>query len=631
MLRMLTRSRVRLAVRLKEKHLRLEDYGLRCTSWAAEMLKYKCEVSVLRRMSEQDADIGLSFLRVLSKNITWQKVANIGKSDVTTDDLVTAFVSLENVLSTCEYSDYRRYRASAHLRKWIRDYAIHAEIPKADLLTRMYRTRFVSTCCPKAMISEWTDLDAPIPQPIGAISFQNARDLKRLQNEKVATTLSKIEACAAKQLHETSEVGMRLNQLEEELPEIGAALYSAYTKFALNPPKSGPANTWVMERPLLEVVSAWTGIWSTAKKTGIAFVHCPRSKEVAEFLAARLAIPARCSSPHQMILYPELGNQMVALACLILIQRHTGWNASAVLELRHGRFNLSDQPVMIQGFKGKTGEVTPPVEVSDREQSVLAALTFLDQRLHKLKELGWVSREETSLWINGTFARGKAAPREYQSWNQTLKVFQAKFSLPSFSLDQLRTEVLVSEMAGGGLDAAMRMGGHTSISTTATYLDQLMLMLTNSAVLLEFERRLEANVRYLGMTTAGRAAEPLDQANDLLYPVGDGSSCTNPARPPLEDYLSGGSCSARNCHSGDGCPNRRIRLDENRLEELIRTEAYYRREWRVLLDENPDEFDRYHLPAALFSVGLIHIVERSAHRGRLKSVRQKVESAHGQA
>jgi hypothetical protein len=130
----------------------------------------------------------------------------------------------------------------------------------------------------------------------------------------------------------------------------------------------------------------------------------------------------------------------------------------------------------------------------------------------------------------------------------------------------------------------------------------------NSAINLEFERRLDASIRYL--------VKEKDVKPRALHavPIGDGASCSNSSDPPDEAWASFGVCNAKNCHSGNGCVNRVLEVNTARIEEVMKTKAFYERNWRRLINENHAAFQKYHLPAMIFNVAFYGALKRGPYR-----------------
>jgi hypothetical protein len=301
----------------------------------------------------------------------------------------------------------------------------------------------------------------------------------------------------------------------------------------------------------------------------------------------------------------HFGSYATRIASQILLAEHTGWNGSSIVSLNERCISGASPPLEIQSFKSKTDDHTPISVVEANDVGALRALNHLQDRLSWLKKLRLVSVEEIRYWINhGPLLKGHKPPTEYVSFAADLTKFQKRYGLPSFSINQIRKQVLAKiSVETGGLDAARRKAGHGSIRITGGYLDQLLLQRMNSSINLEYQKKLEASIVYeVELTSAGRERE---QGKSLFFPIGDGATCANPADPPELSYLSAGICTAKNCHVDGGCRNRELRVTNSRIEEAIRTEIYYVDNWERLLSENPDRFYEYALPAMLFSIAFL--------------------------
>jgi hypothetical protein len=319
----------------------------------------------------------------------------------------------------------------------------------------------------------------------------------------------------------------------------------------------------------------------------------------------------------------QFGTFLTVVAAAVLLQIHTGWNFSSVLALEQDCIKRIDGNVEIQSFKERTSDFTPISLVTAKDTHALMAIEFLETRLDEMKRFGLVLPSEKRLWLNANRARFKR-PEGFHGWGDALKKLQTKHDLPLFSFEQLRVQVLAAAAtARGGLEAARHMAGHASISTTAHYLDQLILHRLNSSINLEFQARLErsAEIRMSDDWTPG-----MRSSEDLLYAIGDGSSCQNPYEPPDATQLQGGICSAKRCHAEGGCANRRLVIDADRIEEALRTSRFYEENWKRLLLENEGSFNQVHLPSFLFNIALLGVVERSPYRHVVRKIRERVDA-----
>jgi len=112
----------------------------------------------------------------------------------------------------------------------------------------------------------------------------------------------------------------------------------------------------------------------------------------------------------------------------------------------------------------------------------------------------------------------------------------------------------------------------------------------------------------------------------MLYPVGDGTACSDPAAPPFDDYLVGGICDAKRCHAGDGCPNNKVHVDRDAVEAALRLNIYYRSNWARLCASNPEAFAAYHLPSILFNGALIAVLEGGLYSSTVREIRRALKA-----
>ena len=215
----------------------------------------------------------------------------------------------------------------------------------------------------------------------------------------------------------------------------------------------------------------------------------------------------------------------VLLACALLLSIHTGWNFSSVVDLDRAGINEADGDYWLQSIKTRTHDETPVVLVKQSEPGVARAISLLCDRLALLKQRGWVNHDERRLWL--TFRTIYAgAPQNLINWGTARHAFIKRHGLTNFSPDQIRVQKLAQIATGpGGIGLAQIAAGHKAISTTMEYVQKLLVERRNSSILLEFERRFDATVRYLIDEKSVDAKQRL-----IAYPIGDGSSCSESPR-----------------------------------------------------------------------------------------------------
>jgi hypothetical protein len=279
-----------------------------------------------------------------------------------------------------------------------------------------------------------------------------------------------------------------------------------------------------------------------------------------------------------------------------------------------------DRGVLIQGFKTRTGDHTPIAHIAPSDAAAIWAIRFLVRRLDALQKYGFVPPGSKSLWLGSRYS--KDGPRLFIASN-ALHSFQKRHRLPQFSFDQIRPEVIAASVVNGEIENGRRIAGHVGISTTGHYLDQLLLNRLNSAINLEFQKRLERSVRWNIREESSQEVSPalLD-----LAPIGDGASCRDPQHPPVAAWFDNTGCKAQDCHRGNGCPNREILIDADRIREIALTTRYYRKSWKELAEENWERFEKQHLPALIFNTTLKSIVRRGPYGFLFRTIEGEINA-----
>lgn len=605
----------------KETELDLSGSQLSSSCWVLKSVEAAADRSLLEPVQEYVPRKYEQVILGLATDTEWLRAARCSPDKLTVDKVVDAMRRVDTFVATSGGTTASKSQLSYHLRRLLKDFATAANVPRMARLNVMYRTPHRS---PKRsgrkMIS-----DAPSPgsensHPIGAIPFSSAEDLRAKTQAKIASTLSLIEAAATSELDEHATRSALLDRLLGPI-EVEPGLLSRIERLCSDPAVKAPPS-WLgnVARPTLAAAYHRLCCQALTSSSGGRFhITCHRGKEVSRWLTAQGYEVGYADLGYNM-LGSRLLDQQTLQACLVILQKHTGWNVNAVLELRDTGIEANVKAgYVIQGYKSRIGEDTPYVEILPSDEAPRRAIELLLGRLAALRQLGWIPAGEGRLWLNGRYAKGGRL-QPYVGWGATLKSFIQKHRLPNFSAEQLRVEVLgFRGVEKGGLEAARHTAGHARLATTASYLDQILLQRTNSAYSMEFERRLEDSVRF----RMGADFE-FDASNDLLYPIGDGTSCSDPRNPPDPAFLDRAICFGNECHKNGGCANRRLIFNEGRIEEVFRTKNFYEENWRDLHNGNRDQFVALHLPAMLVNLALVQILEKSAYRHIVKQIQRGV-------
>jgi hypothetical protein len=332
-----------------------------------------------------------------------------------------------------------------------------------------------------------------------------------------------------------------------------------------------------------------------------------KSRELLNSVQAAI-LPGQ-TSRHVFNSIYRLSNIELEVLMLLLLCR-TGWNRDSLLSLTtEGITRRDDGSYHIQGFKNKTSDYTPPVIINKSEKYEISAIRLLLWNRARLVRLGFIKRNNTGLWNGWTKPRGELLAFPSNLYNAPSE-FCARHSIPKFIAEQIRTQVLnINNYERRNIEDTRRIAGHSSISATAHYLDQVINYDINSSINLDFQKKLEAKIKFnLKKRLSAHSA-----LSTTLIPIGDGSMCKDPAAPPDRELNTERLCPALSCHKGDGCVNRVILIDFDRAEEIIRTKRYYRDNWKRLYSENQANFEINIASKMLFNCVIYDYIKSSAH------------------
>lgn len=93
--------------------------------------------------------------------------------------------------------------------------------------------------------------------------------------------------------------------------------------------------------------------------------------------------------------------------------------------------------------------------------------------------------------------------------------------------------------------------------------------------------------------------------------IGDGSLCADPHTGLYSDRSADLICSAEHCHKNEGCPQRRILIDEEQILNIIRMREYYFNNWQRLRSENQERFNIVVAPKIAFNDALYNYIKNS--------------------
>jgi hypothetical protein len=595
------------------------ELGLVKQGWLWEMLQERGEQTHLQRGPSRDITTIYRCLKLLSKSAEWTEFANLKFGKFTIEELVGKFHLCDEVLIAEEITQHQIKRWTSCLRNWSLDYLRKRGMPRYDRFRVLFQSRLqYPRKHSRKLISDYTDESEEMFPPLGASPGADIQKMRQAMAKRLDHDINNLMQACDYELNEfiklSDYVASAIASVDEGIVQKAIAVWKGESLSWRGIAKLNPLT---FEAAYLAVlVRSYSGTLTVGE-----YRELPRASVVSTELTARLGLK-NCKRLATTTLHSQFGSQLAVLACAFAIQLRTAWNISSIFSLSAANVVWLENEVEIQGVKTKTDDLTP-IERIEKNSLAYRALLFLHERLDKFKKFNWVSADEQHLWLSPTVAR-KGRLLAYSAWSRSLIDFQKKHSLPRFSLEQVRNQVLAREAvsSGGSIESARRRAGHRNISVTGHYLDQLLLHRLNSSINLEFQRRLEQSVQM--RLKEQSAVDEKEREQDLLYPVGDGALCANPTNPPSIAYLGSDMCSGKNCHVGEGCVNRRIVIDHARLEEVIRMGVFYERNWRDLLAKNEESFQKHHLPAFLFNISLLGILKRGPYKHVVRTTEARI-------
>ena len=599
---------------IRTRILRRQDWDTAFAIWAWPTLVNLSEstaVEPLHFSAWSSLHIGL---HALEKDLYWSVENAELFNAVEPETLARLFANMETyLLENCTHSMARQ--ASVVTRKFVRD-ALVAYNPEGRIsrIKTVYKTKLLGRKNPQKIISDGIFIDPstgePTP-PVSALRHSTAKDLKDKVEDRLKLDLKHIETACINEINSYEKVCKKLALLRETAPPKNA-------KFIRDNYRH-PIKTELSERDLIGLFSLYlqTDLQAVQNKsTPQGFIH-PYAQAITSYICQHLEIQpiGRFSN---LLRYDTFLPANTAIACALVIQIRTKWNISSVIEMRKSSITRSRSFVQLQSIKTKVFNETPAVVIETTDELAMKAISLVERSLDQSIKRGYSQTTEERFWLTAHFDQKTGISRRRANWGVHLRNFREKHNLQPFTLEDVRAQALTLVALGqDGAFAAMEAAGHRGMGSIAAYLDSTLHQRLNAATNLEFQRRWEASVRYAMDPASADTTVP-------LIPIGDGSSCIAPEDPPLRDWLNGLSCSARHCHSADGCGNRRIEINHKRMEEAFRSKHFYERNWQRILNRNPAAFEKFHLQSMLFAIGLCETLKTGPYRHIAKFYEDKV-------
>ncbi len=620
-----TQHKLHKRVYLPKRVLDVRGAGLDVNGWLFDVLQKRASLSILVPEQDPQVQLVISTLSAISTDFAWCAAANteLPKMDVYRG--ILAIEAMETALGNCGFEATMLARRAGRLRLWMTNGMLNLGIPKADRIPVMYKSRFqIKRSAPRGLISDLPSAAGAVPRfPSGATPHENLKELKANELQRRTKDLDDVIAACEVELDRHELTWSRLKVLLSE-PDLSLAP----KLIALMKSNGKVIPEWVRNAMPLKLASTYFMVLNEHSfwvEQGKKPICTPGFGIVMDFVDHALGQKLPRYRLIELFVR-EIGSQRVMLSVLIALQCHTVWNSNTVLDLNREGINAIDDHYTLQAFKSRTGDSSPIVELRAEHLVPWKALQFLLRRHAWMVSNKWLPTDDDRLWLNPVSIQNAPEPLAYVGWGSALREFTKHHGLPAFSLEQVRTQGLsLIALGAGGLSAAQHTAGHLAISTTGHYLDQEIFKRIWSSINYEFQRRLDLGIKVDYEVDTPESRVESNKYRKLYAPIGDGSSCVNPALPPVNTDLLNGTCSGRACHIGDGCSNRRVIITEESLEAAIRTRRFYQSYWTKLVHQNADRFIEVHLTALVFNQVILHIVSKGPHRSRLRAIELKIE------
>ena len=626
-----SQQRVRTRVYSRTHELRTEDFELPNDSWVVGQWKVLAAQSLIKVTNATDVDMYKKVLQMLTKHEETSSLMKRACELIGRTEIIRLFATTEELISNSNRSPTTKTRMSSVFRNIVLSIApqqsFREDISRTSI---MFQTKLTTRPKPRKLISDTKDLNAPneLRPPVDALPHNSAIELIEKTEARISHDLEKIRIACINELQNWEKLRRKLVSLGKQKfneENIALATKSLRSHKSCQREVSDFRKTADSET----ILGLYQHLIREHELAKLSRPYNPLFWESQDRLKHVMAADNHymLSQMHRIhyLPYRIVSNELVA--AFVLLLTYTGWNSMSLINMTVNDIEISDREISLQGYKSKTDDHTPRVYLDSSHKHARQAINLLLWNRDQLIKLGFLNNDEEHLWFTWSTCY-KALKHQYIGFQNALENLQKQHKLIKFSLEQIRAQVLAHEsVKSRDPEYVRRVAGHNSLSTTGHYLNQILLRRLNQAISLEFQRRLENTVTFRLSKNEEAFASKTDKRYvdlGLLTPLGDGSSCTDPTAPPDKAFISGNLCDARQCHTNSGCKNRRIIIDYERLQELVRKRHYYLRNWQRLENENASAFEHFHIPAILFTLGLYDYILSGHYRHLLLKVESGV-------
>jgi len=629
-----TKATIRGRTYPSQLNLSLMEVNTPGNSWVAEQLKILQTRSESQRLLRSEISSYLTVIKMLAISDEAHRLLCLPAKKMGRKAFYQLFTIVEQRLALSGRTAESCSKMSSSFRKHVFTCAEEQTFLDAEISRRSigYQTKLNQRTPPRALISDFTDksLDPELAAPISALAHVDAKDLMTKTELRLERDLVIIQQACIRELEICQSLRGKLVELRQKtcskrILNVVAEMLAADK----NPPKATQVVVDALPTNVL-----FTAYQKIIAREELARLNRPYSPvfwknifRLEELLSDKEKHLAGAGRRIHYLPYRMISQELVA--SFVLLLTYTGWNGATLQGLGSDDVVVDGDWVILKGYKGKTDSFVDDIYLDIKQPGVMMAINLIRWNRTQLVKLGFLPKTSKFLWCTWTSGY-RLIEHQYVGFQDGLEKLQKQYSLPAFSLDQVRPQVLAhASLRTKNPEYVRQLASHKSLATTGHYLDQILMRNLNSAINLEFQRRLENTVLFrLSEIDSSFESQVRMKHVDLrlLTPLGDGASCIDPEVPPYESYLAGNLCDGNRCHIGGGCQNRKIVIDLENLTALVRKRRYYRLNWRRLEHSNSQAFEKFHVPAILFTLGLYDYIKGGSFRHYLERIEREIEN-----
>ncbi|QYD68777.1 hypothetical protein KZJ38_21590 [Paraburkholderia edwinii] len=596
-------------------------------SWIYEALEYHRSRSQLVPGQKRDLGHIFNVLGQACTNPHTRRYLVLPVGEVGRRDARDLFAGIENLLESSLFahlSETTKKKSSSLIRTFLAE-----KLPEdlfAERISRCasyFQTRFRGTGAPRKTLSEsphrGADPENPVDYPLGAIPHQTIAELRNREVARMTQDINKLVESVTEEMQYWHLIRQKMNSatliptssLEMAAMRaflLGSATFAEMSRIQSFDP-SHVASCIIqlvndVRLPRRQIVQTKLR-FGNVNDSFLTYFEIERDR-LCGLRTRYLFFLPRCA----------LNRELIAAFYALLI--HTRWNADSLRELRRSGVSKCGDIYTLQSFKSRSDRYTPEIDIIPDNKAAYMAIELLLWNFEKLKEFKHLFPEEDRLWFGWDNKNEQIITRPISDTKTQKLILLEKIGMDWFSDEQIRTHMLTLDnfKLASGIEMVQLEADHADVNMTVHYISQIATILHNQAINLEFQRRFDASVKFSLSKERSYFVGKFDQKKvdkNLLFPIGDGTGCRNPFEPVEPSWLIGGVCDAKNCHADRGCANNRIVIGRARVREVWTTSNYYARNWKRLLNENAEAFEKWHGPAMLFNLLLKTYIKKSLY------------------